>query len=95
MNKTMILFCLFACCLSACSAMTTIGENMIAYQKNFDNYVREHGAPTSQYTLQTGDTLYTFIRPCSNSQGYEENQITVDPNNQIIKRENKHSCPIN
>lgn len=87
-------------CLSACSALKTTGAVLLgvmmaanSVQNDFDRYVEKNGAPTSHYTLQTGETIYTFIRPCNNSQEYEEKQVKVDTDNVIIREQTIRSCP--
>lgn len=60
---------------------------------DFDQYVRVNGAPTSQYKTKSGDIVYSFIKPCNNTQGSQEKTVVVDTNNIIQEITIVRSCP--
>lgn len=63
--------------------------------KYFDDYVRENGVPTSQYTDSSGNTTYAYVKICPNNQGQEETNVLVDKNKKILSVKQVRSCPAN
>ena len=63
--------------------------------KYFDDYVRENGVPTSQYTDASGNTTYAYVKICPNNQGQEETNVLVDKDNKILSVKQVRSCPAN
>lgn len=62
------------------------------YSKYFDDYVRENGVPTSQYTDSSGNTTYAYVRNCPNNQGQEETNVLVDKGNKILSVKQIRTC---
>ena len=60
--------------------------------KYFDDYVRENGVPTSQYTDSSGNTTYAYVKICPNNQGQEETNVVVDKDNKILSVNKIRSC---
>ena len=60
--------------------------------KNFDEYVRLKGVPTSQYTDSSGNTTYAYVKMCPNNQGQEETNVVVDKNKKILAVNQVSSC---
>ena len=60
--------------------------------KYFDDYVRENGVPTSQYTDTSGNTIYAYVKICPNNQGQEETNVLVDKDNKILSVKQVRSC---
>ena len=58
----------------------------------FDDYVRANGAPAAHYTASNGDTIYSFVKPCSNSYGFEETIVTVGQNDRIENISTPQTC---
>jgi len=56
--------------------------------QHLDNYVIKNGAPVSQYTLQNGSTVYSFVRSCL----YET--LVVSEDNIIQKQDWGNNCPV-
>ena len=60
---------------------------------NFDSYVQNNGAPTSEYTMQNGNKLYFYRHLCPNRKNWEEYNIEVTPENIVVKKTYTKSCP--
>ena len=61
--------------------------------QNFDNYVLTYGVPTSQYTLQNGDNVYSFKTNCPDTNAQEELLITINTDNVIENVSLTAACP--
>jgi len=61
--------------------------------KNFDQFVIEYGTPVSQFQMQSGDTAYSFKRPCPYTPGQEEILVVVSPENIIKGTTTQSRCP--
>ena len=87
------------CVLSACTgfvdSMNAAAEltTDVKYG-DMDSYVRTHGAPTSSYKMQNGDTVYSFVKPCASAAETEEVVVTVRESGWIRSIFNKRTCPI-
>lgn len=80
--------------LAGVVALAALSGDSDGYSKPyyFDDYVRENGAPNAHYTASNGDTIYSFIRPCSHSRRFEETIVTVNTNNRIENISNPQTC---
>lgn len=89
------LFILPALCLIVgCGFFNTLDE-LCGIGSNFDEYVINHGMPTSQYQMQDGTMMYSYKTPCPHSNQYEETVIKVDTNNIVQSINKTHYCPTN
>ncbi len=61
--------------------------------QNFDNYVLTYGVPTSQYTLQNGNNVYSFKTNCPDTNAQEELLITINTDNVIENVSLTAACP--
>ncbi len=91
MKKYILISLLAVLVLAGCESLAEIGRSMAA--SNFDNYVKDNGAPTSSYKLADGNTLYSFMKPCPNSQSFEQTNVLVNGSNTIVQITKKQSCP--
>ena len=92
MKKMIILF-LGLCSLTACA--TTRRQPTFDWRgQNFDEYVIKKGVPSSQYTLQNGNTVYSFKERCNYTweAGYMEKSVVVDSNHIIQQISTKNMC---
>ncbi len=80
--------------LAGVVALAVVAANSDGYSKPyyFDDYVRENGAPAAHYTASNGDTIYSFVKPCSYSRGFEQTIVTVNANNRIENISNPQTC---
>ena len=98
MKKYLVLCIAVSFFLTGCTGLKTVGKGVAmagvvglaatsAYyeeqQQSIDDYVRTNGAPSAQYTTSDGDTVYSFVRACPNSQGSEHKIVTVGSNHKI------------
>ena len=89
MKKQIFLF-LSITTLAACASLQPIDWR----GQNFDNYVSSKGVPSSQYTLQNGNTIYSYKTTCQyDPMKTGETLITVGPNNLIVNISNTTACP--
>ena len=90
--RKMILLVLGSCSLMACASIQQ--QPAIDWTgRNFDEYVLRYGVPTTQVSLQSGKTAYSFIKQCSYSPGQEETTVMVNQENIITGTSRKGSCP--
>ncbi len=61
--------------------------------QNFDSYILKYGVPTSQYTLQNGNNVYSFKTNCPDTNAQEELLIIITPDNVIQEISRTSSCP--
>lgn len=108
MKKATLLLMICSCLLTGCTAKAwktagavTLGTLMLGsyaygewHAQKLDDYVRQNGVPTSSYQTSDGNVIYSFIRPCENTPGYEEKMLTVDENNTIKNETLRHACPV-
>ena len=91
MKKCIILFT-SVLLLSACA---TVQQPKIVWPgQNFDNYVTANGVPTSQYTLQNGNTAFSFKKTCYyDSANTGETLVIVGKDNIIESVSTPTKCP--
>lgn len=87
--KKVLLLLPYAFTLCACATLGGVGT----VGSNFDDYILRYGVPTSQYTLQNGDTAYSFIKQCPYAQAQEEKVVVVGPDNTISSVSYVTHCP--
>lgn len=76
--------------LTACASLQPIDWR----GQNFDNYVSSKGVPSSQYTAQNGNIIYSFKTTCQyDPMRTGETLVTVGPDNLIINISNTTACP--
>lgn len=71
--------------LAGCSHFKVAGTD-------FDNYIQKNGAPTSEYTMQNGNKLYTYKTLCPNNKNWQEYTVEVSPDNIIVNRKYIKNC---
>ena len=91
MKKNIVLF-LSIFLLSACA---TLQQSKVVWPgQNFDNYVTSNGVPTSQYTLQNGNTAFSFKKACYyDSSKIGETLVIVGEDNIIVSVSTPTKCP--
>ncbi|MBO4706997.1 MAG: hypothetical protein J5594_00325 [Elusimicrobiaceae bacterium] len=78
--------------LSACATFQQ--PKVVWTGQNFDNYVTTNGVPTSQYTLQDGNTVFSFKKSCYyDSSKTGETLVIVGPDNLITRVSTPTKCP--
>lgn len=78
--------------LSACATFQQ--PKVVWTGQNFDNYVTTNGVPTSQYTLQDGNTVFSFKKTCYYDSGKTgETLVIVGPDNLIVSVSTPTKCP--
>ena len=77
--------------LGACASFQQ--QKVVWTGQNFDNYIVSYGIPSSQYTLQNGNTVFSFKKNCAQTNAQEEILITVDTENIIQQTSILASCP--
>lgn len=61
--------------------------------QNFDSYVLQYGVPSSRYTLQDGNNVFSFKRNCPQTNTQEEILFTVNTENTIQEIYLTSTCP--
>lgn len=91
MRKSIVLF-ISIFILSACA--TVQRPKVIWPGQNFDNYITTNGVPTSQYTLQNGNTVFSFKKTCYyDSSKTGETIVIVGKDNIIESLSTTTKCP--
>jgi len=99
--KNIFLLLLLSCWVTACASSGHVAPKKSAARKvdeyigkNFDEYVMKKGVPSSQYTLQNGNTIYSIRESCGCCYyvGYKEKNVTVDSQRIIRHISTKDVC---
>jgi len=78
--------------LSACATLQR--PKVVWPGQNFDNYITANGVPTSQYTLQNGNTAFSFKKSCYyDSAKTGETLVIVGQDNIIVSVSTPTKCP--
>ncbi len=78
--------------LSACASLQR--PKVVWPGQNFDNYITSNGVPTSQYTLQNGNTAFSFKKACYyDSSKMGETLVIVGKDNIIESVSTPTKCP--
>lgn len=78
--------------LSACATFQR--PKVVWPGQNFDNYIAANGVPTSQYTLQNGNTAFSFKKACYyDSAKTGETLVIVGQDNIIVSVSTPTKCP--
>jgi|GEM_PF-3082075 Predicted membrane protein len=90
MKKNIFLFITIPC-LTACA---TFQQQAFDWRgQNFDSYVLNYGVPSSQYTLQDGNNVYSFKTNCADTNAQEEILIIINSDNVIQEISRTAACP--
>lgn len=78
--------------LSACA---TLRYQPVEWRgQNFDSYIQSYGVPTSSYTLQNGNTVYSFKKVCEYDYTKTgETLVTVGADHLIVNISDTKKCP--
>lgn len=81
-------------CVTTLSACATFQQQAFDWRgQNFDSYVLNYGVPSSQYTLQDGNNVYSFKTNCPDTNAQEEVLIIINSDNVIQEISRTAACP--
>ena len=81
-------------CVTTLSACATFQQQAFDWRgQNFDSYVLNYGVPSSQYTLQDGNNVYSFKTNCPDTNAQEEVLIIINSDNVIEEISRTAACP--
>ena len=79
--------------LGLCACATWQQQQVDWRGRNFDDYVQSKGVPTSKYSLQNGNTVYSFKTTCRYANMMGETHVTVGADNLIMSVSTSTKCP--